>query len=330
MSHHPTPLKFLIPGWFTLVMGLSGLALAWQRATPFMGDLAGAGALVLGGVAALVFVLLAGLSLLRWQRYPQALADDLKHPVRHAFVAAVPVSLILLATVAVGVAGASPLANGLWWLGSVMQLWVTVWVLGRWLSPGKGLSWPAITPVLIIPVVGNVLAPLAGVALGHAAWSAAQLGIGVLLWPVLLALLAVRIGTTGLWPERLLPTTFITIAPPAVIGVALLELGAPLLFGWAMWGLALFFALWSAQLLRRSVSQPFGLPFWGLSFPLAAWAGLTLRLATEAQPAFQTLATLLLAMATLVIAALVLATVKGLRDGSLLAPEPVATLTPVA
>jgi len=331
MSHHPTPLKFLMPGWFAIVMGLSGLALAWQRATPFMGDTAGAGALVLGALAAGIFVLLAGLSLLRWQRYPQALAEDLKHPVRHAFAAAVPVSLILLATVAVAAGGASPLADGLWWAGAALQLVVTVWALGRWLSPVKGLGlvWPSITPVLFIPVVGNVLVPLAGVPLGHDSWSAAQLGIGVLLWPVLLTLLAVRIATTGLWPQRLLPTTFITIAPPAVIGLALLQLGAPLLLGWALWGMALFFLLWSGLVFKRSVSQPFGVAFWGLSFPLAALAALTLRLAVEAVPAFQTLATLVLALATLVIAALVLATVKGLRDGSLLAPEPIATLTPV-
>lgn len=329
MSHHPTPLKFLMPGWFAVVMGLCGLALAWQRATPFMGDAAGAGALVLGTLAAGIFVLLAVLSLLRWQRYPQALAEDLKHPVRHAFVAAIPVSLILLATVAVAVTGTSALADSLWWVGAVLQMVVTVWALGRWLTPVKGLTWPAITPVLFIPVVGNVLVPLAGVPLGHDGWSAAQLGIGVLLWPVLLSLLAVRIGTTGLWPERLLPTTFITIAPPAVIGLALLQLGAPRLLGWALWGVALFFLLWSGLVFRRSVSQPFGVAFWGLSFPLAALAALTLRLAQEAAPAFQSLATLVLALATLVIAALVLATVKGLRDGSLLAPEPIATLTPV-
>ena len=112
-------------------------------------------------VGLVMFVLLAALSLLRWQRHPQALADDLRHPVRHAFVAAVPVSLILLASVAVALVGPSAPAEALWWLGCGLQLAVTVWTLGRWLSPGKGLAWPAITPVLFIPVVGNVLAPLA-------------------------------------------------------------------------------------------------------------------------------------------------------------------------
>ena len=37
MTHSPTPLKFLFPGWYAIVMGLSGLALAWHRAEPLMG-----------------------------------------------------------------------------------------------------------------------------------------------------------------------------------------------------------------------------------------------------------------------------------------------------
>ena len=98
---HPTPLKFLMPGWFALVMGLCGLALAWHRAQFVLGDMAAGVALMVGGLAAVVFVVLVGASLLRASRHADALAEDLRHPVRHAFVAAVPVSLLLLATVGV-------------------------------------------------------------------------------------------------------------------------------------------------------------------------------------------------------------------------------------
>lgn len=331
MRHHPTALKFLQPGWFVIVMGLSGLSLAWHSAVPILGDTAGAGAMVIGALAALVFMVLAGLSLLRWQRYPQALADDLKHPVRHPLVAALPVSLMLLATVATALTGVSAPAKVLWVLGSAWQLGVTVWALSRWLKGNKegGLVWPSLTPLMLIPVVGNVLPPLAGVALGFPAWSAAQFGVGVLLWPVLLTLLAVRVGVTGMWPERLLPSTFIAVAPPAVIGLAALQLGAPLL-AWAAWGIALFFLAWSASIFKRAISQPFSVTFWALSFPLAALAALTLQLAPHAARWFQPLAMLVLALATLVIAALSLATVKGLREGTLLAPEPVAMITPAS
>lgn len=343
----PTPLKFLMPGWFSLVMGLCGLALAWHRAGPLLGEMAGGLALVAGLVALVVFAVLLVASLLRWQRYPAALAEDLKHPVRHAFVAAFPVSLLLLATVGVALGGASgelaPVWRALWWTGSLMQLWATLWVLGRWLAPAVGATpgntglWPSVTPVLLIPVVGNVLAPLAGVPLGHGDWAAAQFGIGAFFWPVVLALMLARRIAHSPLPDRLLPAWMITVAPPAVVGLVLAQLAergqAPLGAAQAMWGIALFFLLWVLPVLKRAVAQPFGIPFWALSFPLAAFTTLTLRLlALQEQPGglMQTAAVLLLAASSMVVLWLGFATVRGLRDGSLLAPEPVAAITPVS
>ncbi len=335
--HQPSPLKFLMPGWFSLVMGLCGLSLAWQAAAPVLGDMATGAALVLGGVALVVFGVLAVASLLRWRRHAEALEEDLKHPVRHAFVATVPVSLLLLATAGhkLGLQGAG--VQGLWWAGSLLQLWATVWVLSRWLAagPGPGNSnpnaaslWPAITPVLFIAVVGNVVAPLAGVALGHGVWAAAQLGIGLLFWPVVLTLLLVRRFAHGPLPDRLLPTWLITVAPPAVIGLGVLQFQAPAWVAQALWGVALFCLLWVGTQASRMVAQPFTIAFWALSFPLGAFTALTLQLAAvQASSALQLAGMLLLAITSLVVVGLVLATVRGLRNGSLLAPEPVAQIT---
>ena len=328
MPHHPDALKYLAPNCFAMVMSVAGLALAWSRAMPMLGEMAGAGALVLGGVAALLFLTLAVLSWLRWQHYPEAVAGDLKHPVRHAFFATLPVSLILLATLALTLFGAETWVAVLWWIGSLAQFGVTLWVITRWLSPDKSqaLGWHALTPALIVPVVGNVLAPLAGVSLGATAWSAAQFGIGVLLWPVLLTLLLVRIASQGPWPERLLPTVFITVAPPAVIGGSVLQLGGPPVLAWMCWGVALLCLLWSLQVTRRMLAQPFAIGFWSMGFPLASFAALTLRLAVHDSFA-QVPAMMALAFASLVIVLLSMATWKGLREGTLLQPEPVAMVT---
>lgn len=338
----PTPLKFLMPGYFAVVMGLSGLTLAWHNATGMLGEMATGIALVLGLLSALVFGVLLVASWLRWQRYPAALAEDLKHPVRHAFVAALPVSMLLLATVGVALGGAGePLGavwNALWWAGSLAQLWATVWVLGRWLAPAAAAQpgqagapglWPSVTPVLLIPVVGNVVVPLAGLPLGHGTWSALQFGIGAFLWPVVLALILARRLAHSPLPERVLPAWFITVAPPAVIGVVALQMQAPLPVAQALWGVSLFFLLWVLPLVRRIATQAFAVPFWAFSFPLAAFAVLTLRLAeTGAGGAFQTAGVLMLAISSIVILWLSFATVRGLRDGSLLAPEPVANIIP--
>jgi tellurite resistance protein len=329
MSPSPTPLKFLFPAWYAIVMGLCGLALAWVRATPLMGDAATAVALAIGALAAAVFGVLAVATVVRGRRYPEAWAEDRRHPVRHTFIATLPIAVILLATVAVALGLAGPLVEALWAVGALAQLFVTVWVLGRWWkgNGAGGLVWASVTPALFIPIVGNVLVPLAGVPLGHAEWSAAQFGVGLLFWPVVMILIGARILTQGLWPDRLRPASFIVIAPPAVVGLAALQFGAPTLVAWALWGMAMFSFLWVGLQGRTIAALPFGLAHWGLSFPLAALTALTLRLAGPTG-FMANLGVLLLALASLVIAALVLGTVRGLRDGSLLAPEPVAAIQP--
>jgi tellurite resistance protein len=326
MTRLPHALRYFVPGWYALVMGVSGLALAWHQAARTMGPAAEGIALVLAGAAALVFAVLAAATVLRGLRHPQAWAEDRRHPVRHTFVATLPISMILLATLAVVLFGAHPLAAALWWAGSLAQLWVTWWVLGRWWA---ALPWASVTPALFIPVVGNVLVPLAGVPLGFETWAAAQFGVGLLFWPVVTVLLLVRIASHGAWPERLKPTVFILIAPPAVIGLAALRFGAPPAVAWMLWGAALFSFAWVGKEARAIAALPFSLPHWALSFPLAALAALTLRLAAPGSAA-EVLGLALLALATLVVAALVLGTWRGLRDGSLLAPEPVAAIQPAS
>lgn len=327
----PTPLKFLHPGWFSIVMGLTGLALAWHSASGALGEWATAVALTVGAVAAGVFVALLLGSAVRWQRHPDAVAEDLRHPVRHAFVAALPVSALLLATWLQAMGLALPLAHALWWIGSIAQLGVTVWALGRWLAPTVAHApdaqslWNAVTPVLYIPVVGNVVAPLAGVGFGHPVWSAVHMGVGVFFWPVVFTLLVARRLAHGPIPPRLHPTWFISLAPAAVIGLCTLRYELPPLLTTMVWGMGLFILLWVGTQARRFFAQPFALPFWAVSFPLAAFSSLSLRLAQGlALPVLQVAALALLALTSVVIAALVLATVKGLREGTLLAPEPVA------
>jgi len=330
-SRHDQPLQYLTPGWYAPVMGLSGLSLAWHQAAPLMGEGADAAALVIGLLAAAAFAVLAVATLLRMQRHPKAWADDRRHPVRHTFIATLPISLILLPAVALSLGAPAAPARLMWWAGCASQLVLTVWVLGRWWqgNGAGGLQWASATPALFLPIVGNVLVPIAGVPLGHAEWSAAQFGIGLMFWPVVLTLIVVRIALQGMWPERLLPAAFIFIAPPAAVGLSAMQLGAPAGVVWGLWGMALFGLLWVARLLPRIAAQPFGLAHWGMSFPLASLAALTLRLAAPGGP-LAVLGPALLALVSLVITALVLGTVRGLRDGSLLAPEPVAAIQPVA
>jgi tellurite resistance protein len=314
--------------WFAMVMGVCGLSLAWARAAPHWGSVALQVSLVIGVVAAALLLLLLLAQLWRLLRYPAAVLADARHPLRQVFVAALPSSLVLLPTVWVAHQGYNLWADVLWMLGAVGLLLTTLGVVGRWLQPGlaAGDFWSAITPALFIPVVGNVLPALAGVSLGHPVWAAAQYGLAAVLWPVALVLVWVRIGMVGLWPQRLLPTTFIMIAPPSVLALSGHALGAPALVVHMLAGVALFFTLLSFTVLRRCLQQAFGMPFWALSFPLAASAALGLHLSPQSGLA-QWLASLWLGVVTGVIGALLLATLRGLMRGQLLLPEEPLRLT---
>lgn len=308
--------------WFAMVMGLCGLSLAWARAVPHAGTAALQVSMLLGGLAGGVLALLLLGQLWRLLRYPAALVADARHPLRHVFVAALPSSLVLLPTVWVAHYGYSLWADVLWMLGAAGLLVATLGVVGRWLQPGLATQdfWRPMTPALFIPVVGNVLPALAGTSLGHPVWAAAQYGLAAVLWPVALALVWVRIGMCGLWPQRLLPTTFIMIAPPSVLALSGHALGVPELWVHMLAGVALFFTLLSFSVLRRCLQQPFGMPFWALSFPLAACAALGLHLTPNGSSA-QGLAWWWLLCVTGVIGALFAATLRGLIKGQLLLPE---------
>ena len=137
------------------------------------------------------------------------------------------------------------------------------------------------------------------------------------------------VAVAGVWPERLRPAVFIFTAPPAVLGLAVLQLGAAPAWGWAFWGMALFSLLWAGTQLPAIRRQAFAVAHWALSFPLAAFTALTLRLA-EPGGALVVPAVALLAASSLLVAALLLATVRGLRAGTLLAPETVAVIQSAA
>ncbi|HPU52952.1 MAG TPA: SLAC1 anion channel family protein [Burkholderiaceae bacterium] len=323
MTDKKHPLYFLGPQWFAPVMGWCGLALAWYRAQEGFGAGAALICAACGAVAALIFVTVLAAAMLRYVRHPGALAEDLAHPVRQGFAAAFPVSIILLATVGVALGLPDRLNEIVWAIGLAVQLGVTTWIISRWLA-GK-LRWASMTPVVYIPIVGNILVPLAGVPLHHEAVSWAFFGIGAFFWPVVTALVLARQVHQPM-PDRLAPAWFITIAPPSVAGLSALTLGAPFAVAYAALGAGGVMLLAVATRVPAIVKAPFAMPSWAASFPLAAFSALLFR-ATADAPGLRLPSILMLVVTSLVVLGLTLATIRGLRAGTLLAPEPVAVLS---
>ncbi|MBL8251698.1 MAG: SLAC1 anion channel family protein, partial [Candidatus Competibacter sp.] len=205
LEHFPVAL-------FASVMGISGLALAWLKAHAVLGApaLVGEG---LRGMASALFVLLLVFYLLKAVRYPEAVKLEMRHPIKINFIPTISISLLLLA---IGyLEAAPPLAFWLWVTGAVLHLGLTLGVCGSWIHHTHYAIQHA-NPAWFIPVVGNIIVPVAGVRLASPEIAWFFFSIGLVFWIVLLTVVLYRLIFHEPLPARLAPTLFILLAPPSV------------------------------------------------------------------------------------------------------------------
>lgn len=262
--------------FFSAVMGLAGLAMAFNQAHRVLALPAALGQAATA-VAAIVFILLAGFYLVKLARYSSAVQLDLTHPVRMSFSATISVSLLLLAILTLALF--PKLSFGLWLIGALLHLAITLYVLTSWVYQPR-FEINHISPAWFIPVVGNILVPIAGVEHVGLEISWFFFSIGLLFWLVLFTIIIYRMVFHHPLPDRLLPTLFILIAPPAVGFLAYLRLTDNLdAFARVLYYGALFLTLWLLLQTPRFLRLPFFLSWWAYSFPLAAMTVATLTMA---------------------------------------------------
>ena len=311
LAHLPLPL-------FAAPMGIGGLGLAWREAGHTIGAPGPVGESLLL-LAGLVWLLIAGLHAVRAMRHPEALRGDLKHPIRSAFVGAVTIGLMIVAGGLVPYARDA--ASILWIFAVVAHLAIGVWtVRGLLTAPREAAT---LTPPLLIPMVGNILAPVIGAKLGHTDLSWGLFGLGALLWVLIQPSIINRIATGPAMPDRLKPTLAILLAPPAVGSIALANLTGGFGAGpSAIYGLAAFVAVVLVTIVPVFRRIPFAMSWWGYTFPAAAFSVATSAFGAAHPSGAMTAASwAVLTAATVIVATVVVATVKAAASGHLLVPE---------
>lgn len=315
----PQSLQHFPITFFAMVMGLAGLVLALRAAGQTLGlavhfDLAGL--LVVGAV----FVLISVAYVLKCLRFPGALAEEWHHPVRIAFFPAITISLLLMAAIAMDVNAV--VARALWIVGAAGQFVLTIAVVSSWIG-GRSYQHGVLSPAWFIPAVGNVIVPLAGPGLGYGDVSWYFMSVGLLFWVVLLTLVINRLVFHDPLPGRLQPTLVILIAPPAVAFMAWFRLTGEIdHVARFLLNSAWFFTALVAVQMPRILRLPFAMSFWALSFPLAALTVSTLTYGRSVDaPLVVGAGVVLLAVLVVVIAGLLLRTLRGLMAGEILQPE---------
>jgi tellurite resistance protein len=262
----------------------------------------------------LAFLILLPLYIAKLIRHPDAVREEFTNPVQLGFCGALPVGMFLVA------GGLAPywfsIADFTWWAGFALLLAFQVWALMRWLSGSIDLAH--INAGWLIILVGGIVAPGPGIALGHADASRFIFGISAAGAAVLMPLLFYRAIIGAPLPERLRPSWFILLVPPSLIyanGIALYP-GSVFLETLYYFALALGAAL--LILSRGLLRWPFGPPWWAFTFPLDALAYAAARYAADHPDALWRG----LAGATLLLAAafVVLCLVQTLRSAASRAP----------
>ena len=302
------------PGWMGVVLGTGGAAVA-SLVDPLPGtrvDEAVGAALTL---LATVGLLLLTPYVLRLRRHRDAATADLANPGLGAMYGTAPAALLIvgIALAQLGMLGWLP--DGIAWVsialvvvGVVLALAVGIAFFLRVVAHEQ-LPVPAISGAWFIPIVVLVLVP-SGIARSVAlapSWSsttalalaAAAWGAGVVLFLLLAPVIAWRLITYPAPPAHMAASWWIWLAPAGAGGLGLIALsrltsatlGDPvaavvptlgLLGASALWGFAVWWALFAGTVVRRVARAGGGLPFhvgsWGFVFPTAAVAALTVEL----------------------------------------------------
>ena len=309
-SVQPARLENFPISWFATVMGLSGFSIAWHRAETILALPFTISHIILV-FSLVIFLLLGVMYLLKLVRYPRQVVGEIEHPIKLNFFPTISIGLILSS---IALLHHQPdVSRWLWGIGAVLQLLLTLYVLSVWIHHTR-FEIQHINPAWFIPIVGNILVPIAGVKFASPEIAWFYFSIGLLFWLLLLTIIFYRVIFHQPLPGKLTPTLFILIAPPAVGFISWVLLTDSLdAFGRILYYAALFLTLMLATQLDRFVRLKFFLSWWAYSFPLAAITIATLVMYQRTGLAFfAVLGQVLLAILTLVILILLWKTVAGI------------------
>ena len=307
---------------FASVMGMSGLTLGWLKAGNMGWPIASNIGLVAATVTSCLMAFLLLMYALKAANHWTAVRDEARHPIKLNFFAAIPIGLILVATFWSSIDPA--IAAPIWWVGISAMLVATLFTMNSWIHHSH-YQVGHLNPAWFIPVVGNILVPIAGMRLGQFEISWFFFSVGLVFWIILTALVMNRLIFHDALIDRMRPTLFILLAPPAVGFVSYLSLNGMALDNMAR--ILYFTALFLAMLLGINAVKFLKLPFfisgWAYSFPIAAMTVASFEMGQLSNLfGYVALAWALLALLTVVVLYLVYKTLKALFAGKLLAPEP--------
>lgn len=303
---------------YAVVMGLSGLSIVlgkfyhMQWAPKFFYD----SILFFTFALFLVITFLYGLKTIR---HPEEVKADFRHRIRVNFFSAISISFILLA---IGFMTYWPfLSLTLWWTGTILHTYFMLHTIRYWVQHNFEIQF--INPAWFIPVVGNILVPVAGIEYMPKAFSFIYFAIGFFLWIILFAIFLNRAIFHHQLPQKFIPTLFILIAPPAVGFIAYIRIAQSWdSFAMFMLFIAYFFLALLIFLYKSFRKLQFFLSWWAFTFPLMAITiASVVAFQVSAMPVYKYVSFILLVLAILTVILVSWKTINKISKGEVCIEE---------
>ncbi len=251
--------------FFAVVMGLTGLAIAYMRAS-FLGKASEAVGISLTFLATFIFFLFLIFYSLKILKYFEVVKAEFNHPIKASFFPTISISLLLLAIVYSSLS--ESLSYYMWLIGTIMQFLFLVRIISYWIN--KDFKIEMINPSWFIPVVGTIIVPIQGMDYSEElSWF--FFSTGIIFWICLFTIVFYRLIFYNPLPEKLYPTFFILIAPPAVGFVSYTKINDSIdSLGNILFYFALLLLIVLAALIRKFLNLKFYISWWAYTFPLDA------------------------------------------------------------
>jgi tellurite resistance protein len=305
--------------FFAMVMGMAGLSIGWEKASEvFQFSAVIYNILLL--LTLIIFTVLSVMYIYKAIFFNRSLAKEWSNPIKINFIPTISISLLLFAIAFLQIS--HQVSFLFWTIGCSLHLIITLHVVNSWLHH-EHYEVHHMNPAWFIPAVGNVVVPLAGVPLGYSDISWFFFSIGLFFWIILLVIVFNRVIFHQPLPQKLIPTFFILIAPPAVGFLSYIKLTGTLdTFALLLYNFALFLTLLLFSQLPRFIGLPFFMSWWAYSFPLAAISIASMVMSHITGHLFYGyLGLSLLIILSVLIAVLLIKTVKAARLGNICKQE---------
>ncbi len=267
-------LQFFPIMMFAIVMGLAGLTLVFQKIShvfylPFFVSTI----MIVITFAVYLFVLYTYIK--KILKYRDEVLKEFAHPIRINFFAAFSISTLLISMIIYPYI--NEVGNILFIFGAVFHIFFTFYTIKYWID--NNLEMQHSNPAWFIPIVGNLIVPIASNGYFNDSVLYFYFAIGIFFWIVLFSIILNRIIFHQQFAPKFLPTLFILIAPPAVGFLSYVELVGKLdFFAHMLYSLALFFTILIFFMYKKFMNIKFFISWWAFTFPSAAMTIATIKM----------------------------------------------------